>query len=291
MRKFVLALGSLALAATASAQQVLQCANPDVLNSLVFNARPESKMVVKRTLPDVVAGYRAPAGFTLIGSGIRGDNASTVVAYRTALEPATALDSLLSFLSGEGWKREAPQAAPSGMMFGPQTLDASVCRDGERRSVQVREVEGIRFARIVGYQASPPRACNAPQPTNGQAMNGFGNPLAAHNAAMALMPQFSFPANAKMAAAGPDNPNTGGRGAVSTVRIESPDSAATLAGSLAQQLATQGWRRDAEWKGALSTGSTWTRKADDGNSYLGALELLGASKDTYDVAFTVSVLQ
>ncbi|MEJ0100094.1 MAG: hypothetical protein WDO12_10275 [Pseudomonadota bacterium] len=61
MHKLVVTLSALVLAASAGAQEPFQCVNPDVLNSLVFDALPQLKLVARSSLPDVSDGLRAPA--------------------------------------------------------------------------------------------------------------------------------------------------------------------------------------------------------------------------------------
>lgn len=284
MRKLVVALGSLVFAVVAQSQQVLQCVNPDVLNSLVFDARPESKLVLTRGMPDSVAGFRAPAGFTLIGSGVRGHNLSTVVAYKTMLAGQQALDNWMAFLAAEGWKREdslQEPLPPSGVA--QVSLTAPVCRDGERRNLRVQDIGGIRYATILGFETRPARACNTPLPQAEQF-----NPMAAMQAAQANMPQLSFPESARVAGESTlSHSGTGGRTSSSNSRIQSPDTAATLAAQLTRQLLNQRWRMDAEWKGRLSAGSTWMRNADDGKLYRGTLEILSVDDGIYDVGFSV----
>ncbi len=43
MRRLIIAVGSLAFAVASHAQEAFQCANPDVINALVFNACPNRK--------------------------------------------------------------------------------------------------------------------------------------------------------------------------------------------------------------------------------------------------------
>lgn len=278
MRKFVIAMTSVLVVTAAPAQEALQCANPDVLNSLVFNGRPESKLTIRRALPENAAGYRAPAGFTLIGSGVRGQGTGTMVAYRTTLEAGKALDSLLGVLADEGWRRETTaQMQPLVSVAGAAPTGAMVCRNGERRNLRVQDAGEVRYLTISSFTARG-WACDAPNP------QGF-DPMAARNAAMAQMPRFSFPATARMAA-GSSLPQ-GNSLASSSARIESPDTAASLARHLARQLAEQGWRADAEWNGALSTGSTWTRSAADGQRYWGTLEILGMGGNVYNIGFAM----
>jgi hypothetical protein len=267
----------MAFAVAAPAQQIFQCVNPDVLNSLVFNAFPESKLVARRTMPDNQAGFRAPAEFTLIGSGERGQGLSTIVAYKTTLETRAAFDSLLGFLFSEGWTREStPQLQlPTVSVAGPQPATARLCRDGERRNLFVQEIDGVRYATISGFETTPPRACGAPSP-----QPDF-NPIAAMNARNANLPRFSFPESARA-----DTRPSVGNGVMDT-RIDSPDSATSLARRLARQLVEQGWRSDAEWNGKLSTGSTWSRSTADGEVLWGTLEILGRGEGTYDVGFSL----
>jgi hypothetical protein len=259
--------------------------NPDVLNSLVFNAREEARLVVKRSMPDVVAGFGAPAGFTLIGSGMRAQPyPSTVVAYKTSLAGDKAFDNWLAFLAADGWSRDTPPGAqqPTVSVAGPPPLATTLCRNGERRAMRVQEIEGVRYATITGIDLVPSYACNAPDPRQ----NGFGmnSPMVEMNAIRANLPQFSFPATARMVGPGMGDMSSGS----SSTRIASPDTAASLAGQLASQLVSQGWRGDANWSGALSTGSTWTRKGDGGQSLLGTLEILDIGQGVYNIGFTVA---
>jgi len=288
MRKYIIAAGLAALTLVAPAQEALQCVNPDVLNSLIFNARPEAKLVVRRTMPEVVDGFRAPAGFQLIGSGVRGQNLSTVVAYKTTLQDQAALQSLISFLSGEGWKPETQQAMmPAVTVAGAQPAVTVLCRNGDRRGVRVQDVGGNRYVTITGFESRPARDCNAPQPQQ----EFMQNPMAAINARRANLPRLSFPDTARMSS-GSASDGVNMQSVVSTAsRIESPDSAGSLARLLSRQLVEQGWRRDAEWSGRISSGSTWTRSNADGQAMSGSLEILRVAAGTYDVGFTLTMRQ
>lgn len=287
MRKLAVAIGSMTLVAGAMAQDAFDCVNPDVLNALVFDGRVESRLVVMRELPGNAEGFGAPPEFTLIGSGIRGNNAGTEVAYRTDLDGNQALASLRQFLGTQGWQIEtqAVNQLPTMTVAGARPLAVQLCRDGERRSLRVREVDGVRYANITGYKSSPPRACNAPV----EQTPGFGDPMAAINTLRSRLPKISFPDTARMATGtGMDQTNLNSDSVSTAVRIESPDTAASLAEFIAAQVAEQGWFRDAGWNGKLSTGSSWTRFADDGRNYLGMLEILSLGGQVYNVEFTIS---
>lgn len=281
MRKLVTAMGLMAFVVAAQGQQVLQCANPDVLNSLVFNARPEARLIVRRTMPDIVAGFRAPVAFTLIGSGVRGQ-VTTAVAYKTALEARPALEQLSSFLADEGWKPE-DQALPTVNVAGLPLVTAQLCRNGERRNIQMREQNGTRYAIISGAPTAATRECGTPS-----LQMGIVNPMVAINAARASLPQFTFPDSARTASRLPGG-DPGGSNVVSSIaRIESPDTPASLARLLGRQLSQQGWRGDAAWDGAVGAGSTWSRRNAEGQALVGTLEIVQAGEGAYDVGFTMT---
>ncbi|MEO8315791.1 MAG: hypothetical protein ABI645_13485 [Pseudomonadota bacterium] len=285
MRRLIITISSLAFAGIAPAQQALQCVNPDVLNSLVFNARADARLTISRTIPANTTGFRAPSGFTLIGTGVRGPQfPSTVVAYKTTLARDKAFDSLLGFLSDDGWSREVSQQVqlPTVTVAGAQPSAATLCRNGERRNIQVQEVEGVRYATIAGSATIPARACGVPVPQQGFS----GNPMAAMEAARGIMPQFSLPETARNI--GQDGSDFGGNGLSSSMRIQSPDPAATLARHLGRQLQEQGWRGDAEWKGTLSTGSTWLRSNGAGQPYWLTLEILSVDNGIYEIGYSMA---
>lgn len=287
MRKLIVAISSMAVCVATPAQQLLECVHPDVLNSLVFNALPEAKLLVTREMPDNMAGYRAPTGFTFVGSSSRAEGRSTTVAYRTTLEAPVAFDSLLAFLSGEGWRREVVPPAPQLVagVAGAQANTAVLCRDGVRRNVMVREGDGLRYATISGSESAPARACGVPAPQPAVGLN----PMAAINARQANLPRFSFPETARLSGAQPGGDTYSGSNVFTTsTRIQSPDTGASLARHLARQLAEQGWRSDAQWNGRLSAGSAWTRSSAQGEPLWGTLEILSLGEGTYDVGFTLT---
>lgn len=284
MRKFVIAGSLVAITMAAPAQQVLQCVNPDVLNSLVFNARPESRIIVKRSMPDIVAGYRAPASFTLVGSSVRGVNAATTVAYKTTLQAQPAFDQLLAFLSAEGWKPEPP-SQPAFSVAATQPTAALLCRDGERRSVNVRAIDGVRYATISSVGMIDRRDCGVPEAALGVAI---ANTAARANAARANLPRFSFPASATMVAAPPGGDANGNSVVSSSARVQTEDAPASLLRHLARQLDQQGWRSDAGWSGSLGAGSAWSRRSGEGQVLLGTLEVMQVGAGIYEVGFTMT---
>jgi hypothetical protein len=106
------------------------------------------------------------------------------------------------------------------------------------------------------------------------------------------LPRFSFPDSAHavndVAGAGVSG-SSGGVG--TSTRITSPDSAASLASFLGSQMIEQGWYRDADWSGRLSSGSTWTRQLDDDTPVWGTLEVVDLGNRTFDVQIRMQTAQ
>ncbi len=286
MRKSMIALlCSLAVAVNSPAEEVFQCVNPDVMNALVFDANDYLKPTIRRAMPDAVTGFRAPAGFTLIGAATLARPGATTVAYKTTAEADKALASLIAFSSTEGWKRENAVGGqqPGVAATSPQLLVATLCRNGERRGLRVQDIEGVRYATIDGADIVPRYPCDTPRP-----QDSLVDQMASINALTRSLPQFSFPATTRMSGDGVGNAFNGNDAVSTSLRLESPDTAVTLLGNLGRQLVTQGWHGDAEWTGALSSGSTWTRRSNDGRDYVGKLEILNLGGGAYDVGFMLA---
>lgn len=258
------------------AQDALQGVNRDVLNGLIFNGRPELKMAVTRTLPANMAGLRVPAGFTLIGTGVRGDGRrqSTSVAMKTTLPADRAFAALVEAQRAEGFQIE-PSPIPQTFNVAGGRQNATVCRNGERRTLLLDDADGVRYAGVLLNPDTRKLACNAQDPR--ASMMGF-------EIMRRQTPRFSFPASARLAG-GPGGGGSGSNDSYSTsTTIQSPDTAGSLAEHLAAQMPAQGWRRDASWAGSMSAGSTWRREADE-LSLWGTLEVVSLGEGTIEVGF------
>jgi hypothetical protein len=233
-------------------------------------------------LPDVLTNLRAPADFELIGTAVRGDSGLTTVAFRTDLAGDEAFAAMLGSLETDGWTLEADQSSSQTFNVTGQPVNGTVCRDSERMSLIVQNVDDIRYASINSYVDQRALECGVEDPR--LALRGPGM----FEAMRTAMPRLEFPASTRPAdgRGGLGGGMSGSGDTVSTSsRIESPDSAAILAEHLAGQLSAQGWRRDAAWSGSLSAGSTWTRNGNDGRPSWGTLEIVSFGDDIYEVGF------
>lgn len=276
MRKILIAAASsLCMLAAAAAEQPLQCVNPEILNGIVFSGQMSQKVDVMRGLPASMGVLPTPAGFTLIGSAVRGGDI-TQVGYRTSLDSDKAYAAVMASLNAQGWRNE-PEPGSSTFKLANGPRYGTACRDGERRQVMVADVEPVRYVNILAQAAQVPRACNTT--AAGIAFPGERGE----------MPAFRFPAGTSRAFGG-----SGGGGSdrfyTTSSRIISKESPASLVAQLASQIRDQGWTSDAGWSGTHSAGSTW-RKSIDGQLTWGMLEIAPASEDTYDVTFTLARAQ
>jgi hypothetical protein len=274
---------NIAVAATAAlfsiaavAQGLPQCVNPDVLNGLVYNGRIEAKATITRALPASLARFRAPSGFSLIGTAVRDSGRSTQVAFKTSLSGDQAMSALIETLRADGWAPEAPQGPGQTFTVPGEPQYVTVCRNSERRTLIVRDVGGTRYANLGLTAEQRSLACNQKDPRMG------GMDMMSMQSAM---PRFTFPSTARQA--GPGGGGSGSNDIFRTsTRIQSPDSGASLAEHLAGQLTSQGWKRDSAWNGTASSGSNWKRQAD-GKTTWGTLEIVRMASDMHDVRFTV----
>lgn len=273
MPRVLTAFAAAVFTASVVAQQPQQCVNPDAVNGLVFLGRGTNKVEVTRGLPAFMSGFRAPAGFSLIGSGLR-SNGVTTVAYKTSLGSDKSWAALLAVLGAEGWAVEATAGSAPNFNVAGGPRDGTVCRGGERRFVTATETSGTTYVTLYTSPQATPRDCNAPQPLPRMGLELF-------NAA----PRFQFPAGTSLGRG--DSVGGGGGSYTMSSRVISAETPARLAEHLASQIAAQGWQRDAGWSDSGGAGSTW-RKAGEEEPTWGMLEIVRVSEGTYDVDFTMA---
>lgn len=277
MRKLTIVVCS-AVATLATSAQQPQCTNEDIVNGLVYMGRSEMKAKVSRGSPGFMGNFRAPEGFSLIGTAVRdndGRASMTSVAYKTSLASDKAYAALVAALGTEGWATENTSGGGNAFNVAGAPKDGTLCRNGERRSVMATEAGGSTYVSIHSYPESRPRDCNAPDTRSDL------------RTMQDAVPRFQFPAGTSLAQGGFGGGGGSSQSWRTTSRIISADSAARLVEHLASQIEGQGWRADSGWTGAGSAGSTWTKKVD-GQASVGTLDILRVSEGTYDVNFTMS---
>lgn len=285
MKKLTAALLGAFLSLTALGQDLLQCVNPDVIKGVLFAGRPESQTLITATLPAALAGYEAPSGFELVGTAVRGDGASTTVAFRTSLDREAAHAALVASFEAEGWAIEAPMIIPARVfVLDSEPVSGTICRDGERRYLNVEDINDRRYASIALSDQPPTRACNAEDPRRRSIGLGMMSLLTGE------APTLELP-EGTTAADGSGRINTGGGGSGDTYatesQIRSPLSPSSFVERLASQMSAQGWTADARWSGTLSNGGRWIRTSDDGIMYWSTLEVVDIGDGIYDLSFRI----
>jgi hypothetical protein len=218
----------------------------------------------------------------LIGTAVRGGGNSTTVAYRTDLPGDAAHSALLAALGTAGWAVEddaLSRISPEVFQLMGGSMPNMLCRDGERLTLRVMDIDETRYPTIVFSAQGQPRACNAEDPQISMIRSRM--PVRGDT------PTLQFPASTRSASAdGRLNGGMGGSGETmqTAVQIRSPDSAQALVAHLGEQMREQGWNVDASWAGRLSNGARWTRE-DEGTPVWGTIEIVALGDGTFDVSY------
>jgi hypothetical protein len=124
MNKIAIAsLGAL-ISLSALGQDLLQCVNPDVINSLLMTSREAPEFIVSSERPEQLAGFETPAGFAWIGS--RHSSYDTRAAWRTDLEMESAVAAFTAAMTSAGIT-PLPDGDDSGFELTRAPLLSVVC--------------------------------------------------------------------------------------------------------------------------------------------------------------------
>ncbi len=254
MRKLAIsALGAL-LGCGAYGQDLLECVNPDVVAALLGDFRSTVSPVVSTELPEQLAGYEAPAAFEWIGSMQTGSE--TIAAFRTDLAPADAEQQFLTALRQAGFDTWKSEDSYGFVLTGPP-LYTSICRDGRRGGLYVRERAGVRFVATNFSTSATPQSCAEAMAPPDRSMSRAG---------FSYLPLLELPPSvliSRRPGAMPTEMNSGSNNTFAArVEVEGLGSVANLVGLLDQQITRQGWVAEASWSGEHSSGSAWTRTVD-----------------------------
>lgn len=69
--------------------------------------------------------------------------------------------------------------------------------------------------------------------------------------------------------------------------IKTELSSGELFNHFSRQIEAQNWKRDASWKGGITTGATWTRKPDDDLEFVGTFSIVVLNESDYLVEFSL----
>jgi hypothetical protein len=285
MKKLMAASIGALVSCAALGQDLLQCVNPDVRKGLVFSGIPQMQASIVATLPEAMADFRAPPGFTLVGTNTNASGRSSTVAFKTSADSGTAFAYMVEVLQADGWVMEDPQVpVRSILIFNTQPISGTMCRDSVRRRVAVQELNERRYVSITLSNQPDSRACHAQDPNLAMARRLGPGPLTR------AAPTLQLP-EGTTGADGSNRPNGSSSSSDGTYEIREwlriPQSPSTLLGDLGAQMDQQGWAVDTSWSGALSKGGRWTRTDAEGVTYWSTIELVDVGNGVHDFSFRI----
>lgn len=258
-------------------QGLLDCVEPDVLRALLSPRLGEPPPVITAAVPPELSGLKMPGGFTWIGSAERvtgrldaTTNATlTTAAWRSNLAPEAARAAAAAALVAAGWEVRAP-FGPGIQVFSSPAMAMSgqtACRDGKPVNVNASAMDGVTYALIIIQRGNNNRsACNESVPPFFTSATGLQR----------YLPRLELPANPVTGL--PARWRSGGLGSSAgsvhaNADFSVDDTAGNVAQHFARQMAEQGWTRDAAWSGAVTAGSSWSKRPDAGTRIQGTLQV------------------
>lgn len=270
-------------AATALAEDLLSCVDPDVRQALVSHVHG-GDTVISRELPEAFEAFQVPESFDYIGSSV--SEFQTMVAYKTSLETGPALERAMESLAAAGWKEIRNRFRLSG---GFRSKDipsySTLCRDDRTFSMTARRAVEATFVNMTTASRQVDPSCDAL--ISPQTLFDRDRGLSQH------MPALSLPEGAKAARGVSLGAIMGGvssdnRTSRTSITVSTALSAQELMDDFARQLDEQGWRIDAQWSGRLAVGSTWSAQPDDTLSLFAALDIVGIDESIYQAYFRIT---
>lgn len=278
---------------TAFGQGLLDCVEPDVLRALLPQGQGQAPPVITGEVPQELVALKMPGAFTWIGSAERivgRVNATTNLsqvsaAWRSSLAPEAARAAAAAALTSSGWAVQPPQ----GMrVFTSASIPVTqtACRDGRPVNLRASAMEGVTYVLVTLQRGSPGAnpACN--------------QPLTAFSTGTGLdpyLPLLEMPVDPTTGAAATLRGGSyGGGPAGGTVHARAEfvtgDAAGNVARHFAQQMAEQGWSSDADWSGASSAGSSWSKRPEAGTLVQGTLMVTALNERQFVAVLRVSRL-
>jgi hypothetical protein len=275
-------------------QGLLDCLEPDVLRGLVLQGQGERQPVITGAVPSELSALKMPREITWIGSAERivgrvdatTNLTQVTAAWRSSLAPAAARAAAATALTASGWEVRA-QPGASMSVFVSESMQPSqpACRDGIPVNINANAMDGVTYVLATLQRGNNNNSiCN--QPVRPFTMSNTGLDK--------YMPRLTIPADPAPAGAGrPQSISTsysGGGGGVANVSADftSRDSVTNVARLFAKQMAEQGWISDANWSGAISAGSSWSKQ--DASDVIQSTLSVAAAEDQRFVA-TLRVLK
>lgn len=278
MRRSLIFLACLLLGTAASAQSLLGNIDQDVFKGLLLMAMPDKSPVISAAVPEELASLRMPAGFGWIGSLERrmdvvmgAGTTQTMAAWRTSLAADAAQAQAVGAMTAQGWTVAQGMGASLGMnvfVGANPSISQTVCRGAQPHAVSAGTIDGVTYVLVAATRGNQNSICNAQmRPVMSLGMDTSLDPW---------LPKLQLPVDPSTGRQ--VNALGGGGGGLGSGRqfrtaIETTATAAAVATHFADQMAAQGWTRDAAWSGESTAGSAWVRRPDPGTTILASLQV------------------
>lgn len=280
----VISTGIALLSLPVSAEEPLDCLDPDVAEALVLRLGGDWIRITRQWSPGFPR-IALPAEFELIGS--RTSAYLATVAFKSSLSMAESKTRIGTLLAGHAWKFHEPATAPPALdlVFQIQPpvaaqKDMTFCHDdlghmtarfaqADQRSTYV--ILHAWTGDGLGVCQSVPRREVMQEPMEAQFL---------------ALPLLTMPEDAAAVSGGGGSrsPDFG----ESSARLESGLTAAELLEHFGHQLAEQQWRQRSQWINEKISGSTWLSKDRNG---AGVLTVVDRGSHRYIVGFRAARAQ
>jgi len=293
MRRVAFVTMAALCAAAAFGQGLLDCMDPDVLRTLLMQGQGQQLPVITVAVPAELSALKMPREFAWIGSAERitgkvdaTTSASQVTAaWRTSLAPDAAQAATATALTASGWEVWPRSGAGLDVFRTPamQTWQ-DACRDGKPVNFTAGAMDGVTYVRFtIQRNSNYNSACSQ----RAMSARAYATGLEKY------MPHLEMPVDPAtgMAARSRGNGTSSADGVVTAeAEFALKDSVGNVAGNFAKQMTGQGWTPDANWSGATTAGSSWSKR-DAGALIQSTLSVTAVDDQQFTAALRVIKLQ
>lgn len=236
--------------------------------------------VYSTELPASFISHQAPPGSSLVGSQVYGTSATSVI-YETD-DASAAVEAAVAAFEQDGWKNlDRDEGRGRGFQSAAMGNFSRLCRDDGDGilTLMTRKTADHTFLTMSVSSGGGQRTCDD---VSGHMNMRRYNPMSLAKE----VPNLDLPGGTVAHGSG----SGGGQDEWEThTLVETDMDRASLLSVLNDQIRDQGWTFDTRWSGSLSSGSAWSKTAEDGELLVGTLQAYGGTDDRVNLRFTILV--
>lgn len=273
---YLLVISTILMASnTVQAEGVLDCVDPDIASTLLWNPGDQSSEI-RLEMPSHFP-VTLPSDFKLIGS--RESQYFSVVSFKSTLPISKAKLAIEESLIAADWQRpklQTPRRQGGFQNTRTKTiLDVTrFCHDehGSITAMFSRSDNDETYLTLIPSKGSG--MCKANDRMASMYLGG---------GSFDQMPVLSLPEGVK--GFGGPSLSGGGDGATSRMRLHTEKSPTDLLGFFSNQLLEQDWQEEGQWVGSFTSGSAWIREE---GKVSGLLQVVKLGNDEYALTFNLT---